>query len=165
MVPALVLACMLAAGAASAAGKDKTVLDMKALQQDNVSPNSRHSSMGALGERVHGGAFGPWRCQIKMLDRRTMRGKMGSEAHGGEASSHFLSLSVMDPAAGKSVGSGKGSVTVNGPGVKNLKIDLIDIGGPFSADVDLPKTGSYDFRIDFASGKQKASTKFSYSVK
>lgn len=166
MIPALAIACLLAATAVSAAEKkDRTLIDLKALQADNVAPTRSHKAMGALGDRVHGGAFGPWRCQVKILDRRDVQGKMKSAGHAGETSSHFLSLSIMDPATGKGLSSGSGSVTVTGPGKKKQTVDLINVGGPFSADLDLSEAGAYEFRIDFASGKQKASVKFSHNVK
>lgn len=166
MIPALAMSCLLAAAAVSAAEKkDKTLIDLKAIQADNVAPSRSHKAMGALGDRVHGGAFGPWRCQVKILDRREVAGKMKSAGHEGATSSHFLSLSIMDPASGKGLSSGSGTVTVSGPGKKKQTVDLVNVGGPFSADLDMPAAGAYDFRIDFAAGKQKASVKFSYNVK
>lgn len=166
MIPAAALACLLAATAVSAAEKkDKTLIDLKALQADNVALSPSHKAMVALGERIHGGAFGPWRCQVKIMDRRGVQEKLKTAGHEGGTSSHFLSLSIMDPASGKGLSTGNGSVTVSGPGKKKQTVDLVNLGGPFSADLDMPDAGVYDFRIDFTSGKKKASVKFSYNVK
>ncbi|HEY3490548.1 MAG TPA: hypothetical protein VGK27_10575 [Candidatus Deferrimicrobiaceae bacterium] len=163
----LALACLLSAGVATAAQKkDKTLIDLKAIQSDNVAPDRGHQTMDALGERVHGGEFGPWRCQIKILDRREQVAKMKSSGKSeGTPTSHFLSLSIMDPATGKSLSSGKGTVTMVGPDKKKVKTDLKQIGGPYSADIAMSKAGSYAFQIDFVSGKQTATVKFSYKVK
>ncbi len=163
----LLLASLLLAGAATAAEKkDKTVLDLKAVQQDNVSPNPKHSAMGSLGERVHGGAFGPWRCQVKIRDRREMNVKMKeADKDGRVPSTHMLSLSVIDPGTGKGVTAGTATATVTGPDKKKAKSELQQVGGPFLADIDLQKAGEYSVQIEFASGKQKAAAKFSYTVK
>lgn len=166
-VPVVALAFLLSAGVSAAAEKkDKTVIDLKAIQSDNVAPNKGHATMSALGERVHGGEFGPWRCQVKLLDRRDQVAKMKASGKvEGTQSSHFLSLSLMDPSTGKGVPSGKGTVTVTGPDKKKVKADLQSIGGPWSADVDLPAAGEYRFQIDFDSGKQKGAAKFTYNLK
>jgi hypothetical protein len=170
LVPALALtlalACLAAPAAVRAAEKkDRTAIDMSEVREENEAPDSKHVAMGALGERVHGGPFGPWRCQVKLLDRRAMKAKMNpSEMHGQTPTSHLVSLSLMDPATGKAVPEGKGTVTVTGPGGKKSKAALVQVGGPFLADVDLPKAGEYEFRLEFSSGKRKASAKFSYAV-
>ncbi|HEY5997079.1 MAG TPA: hypothetical protein VIU29_08650 [Candidatus Deferrimicrobiaceae bacterium] len=167
LVPALVLAGLLAANAVPAAEKkDKTVIDIKSIQADNVVPNQNHATMGAFGERIHGGAFGPWRCQVKLLDRRAQIAKQkASGAASDNRTSHFLSLSIMDPATGKGLTKGEGTLFVTGPDRKKATVKMQQASGPFLADVDMEKPGEYEFRIAFASGKQKASTKFSYTVK
>lgn len=166
-VPVVALAFLLSAGVSAAAEKkDKTVIDLKSIQSDNVAPNKGHATMGFLGERVHGGEFGPWRCQVKILDRRGQIPKMKDAGPTKEAkSTHFLSLSLMDPATGKGVPEGKGTVTVTGPGKKKVKADLQAFGGPWSADIDLPASGEYRIQVDFVSGKKKGAAKFTYTLK
>ena len=164
---ALALSCLLAAVVASAGQKkDKTYVDLKAVRADNVAPNQGHRTMAALGDRVHGGAFGPWRCQVKILDRRKEQAKMKKSGKAeGMSTSHFLSLSIMDPSTGKRFGSGKGTVAVVGPDKHKVLMDLQPFSESFATDVDLSKAGTYAFQIDFTSGKQNAVTKFSYEVK
>jgi hypothetical protein len=101
-----------------------------------------------------------------VLDRREMNVKMKeADSEGRTPPTHMLSLSVMDPGSGKGVSAGTGTVTATGPDKKKVKADLHQMGGPFLADLELPKSGSYAFVVEFASGKQKASAKFSYTVK
>jgi hypothetical protein len=165
---ALVLATLLAAGAAMAADKkkDRTTIDLEAIKADNVAPNANHQKMVAMGVRVHGGELGPWRCQVKVLDRREQVEKMRTSGKvDGLPASHFLTLSVMDPASGKALKAGEGSVSVTGPDKQSLKAQLVPLDGPFTADLQMAKPGEYAIRIDFASAKKKASTKFVYTVK
>jgi hypothetical protein len=164
---ALALACLLAAGGATAGQKvDKTRIDFKAVKADNVVLDKGHQIMGALGDRIHGGAFGPWRCQIKILDRRPELAKMKASGKAeGTQGTHFLSLSIMDPSTGKSLTSGKGTVTVTGPDKKKVRADLKPLGGPFSTDIEMSRAGSYTFQVDFASGSKVARANFKYEVK
>ena len=88
-----------------------------------------------------------------------------AEKDGRVPTTHMLSLSVMDPRSGKGVTAGTATATVTGPDKKKANAELQQVGGPFLADIDLRKAGEYAVQIDFVSGKQKASVKFSYTVK
>lgn len=116
-----------------------------------------HAGMGGMdmGEKVGGGAFGPWKCAIYLSDSR--KALEHAKAQGAKVDmnlSHHVMLMLLTQ-EGPPVLEGKGTVTVTGPGAKGKKYNLIPMQGQFGADVPMAKPGKYTLKLTMESGKSK----------
>ncbi|HEU5360543.1 MAG TPA: hypothetical protein VFU42_05225, partial [Candidatus Deferrimicrobiaceae bacterium] len=120
--------------------------------------------MMKMGDRIFGGAIGPWMAEARLVDMKAQmeKSKASEKMMAMMKHTHHLAFSLED-AGKKHVTEGKGTVTVTGPDKKTAKYDLVVMQGHFGADITLAK-GEYGFSVEIVSGGKKGTATFTHTV-
>ncbi len=127
-----------------------------------------HSGMLSMGEKIWRGLIGPWKGQARLMDNKAQmeKGKApGMKEEMPITKTHHVAVMLLEAKGGAPVMEGKGTLTVTGPDRKPVKVVLSNRGGPFEADIDLPKPGDYAFTVWIESGGKAGSVSFTYTLK
>ncbi len=138
-------------------------------------PGMQHGGGGAppaldmmkMGDKVYEGKMGPWLSKVRLMDMKAHMKSMpgGMKSEGPMPNSHHIAIALTNAKTQAAVTDGSGEVTVRGPDRKSVKSGLMAMQGHFGVDVNLPKPGKYAVKVEIASGKEKGSAAFSYTVK
>ena len=123
--------------------------------------------MMKMGDKVFEGKVGPWQAEARLVDMKAQmqKSKVSEKMMAKMKNTHHLMVSLTDPGSKKQVTEGKGTVTVTGSDMKQVKYDLMGMQGHFGADVTLDTPGKYKFVLDIESGGKKGEATFDQEVK
>jgi hypothetical protein len=123
--------------------------------------------MMSMGDKVFEGKVGPWQAEVRLVDMKAQmeKSKVSEKMMAKMTHTHHVMFSLEDPAAKKPVTEGKGTVTVTGPDMKQVKYDLMGMHGHFGADITLDKPGKYEFSAEIESGGKKGKATFDHEIK
>ena len=124
---------------------DHGKMDHSKMDHDGMSMSG---DMIMLGDATEDGV----KAMAHLKDVKAAMAKMGMPT------THHIMLMFVDVASGKPVESGVAAVKIEGPdGKQSEAIKLMGMQGHFGADVELPTTGEYEFKVGtkLADGKKR----------
>ena len=142
-------------------GMDKTHGSMPGMHGEG---KMEGHDMMKTGDKVFEGKVGPLHGEARLVDMKAQmaKAKVSEKMMAHMKNTHHVALSLADPETKKPVTEGKGTVTVTGPDGKAATSDLMGMQGHFGADVNLPTSGEYSFRVEVDAGGKKGSASFHY---